>query len=79
MGYHQPMGHGMFLGHGLMWILWAVVLAFVVYYAVRYFTREAPAVTTNSNQEALALLQTRFAKGEIGKEEYRERKLVLEM
>lgn len=79
MWSHHSICNGAFLGHGFMWIIWAVLLAFVVYFAVGSFNKKPSVVNSTGKPDALALLQERFAKGEIGKEEYQERKSILEM
>lgn len=79
MGQHHTMFNGMFWGHSFMWLLWAVFLAFMVYFAMCFLMQGRSKHKKSSTDNALNLLQERFARGEIGKEEYQERKLILEM
>jgi len=81
---YGPYGYGMFYGLGnfLGSVLWIVILVAAIVFVIRlmgggrhhrHWTSGAPWM----NQGALEILRERFAKGEISKEEYEERKKVL--
>lgn len=64
-------------GWGVLWMVlsWAVIVAIVVF-AVRALS---PGSTDRSgNVDPRAILDERFARGEISEQEYRERRRVLE-
>lgn len=67
-------GYGM-LGGLMMLVFWGVVIALVVM-AVRWFSSGAQ--TKQEPQDALEILKSRFANGELDEEQYRKRKSVLE-
>jgi len=59
-------------GGGLMMILWILVIAALIFWIVR-------AIQRNGNQQyqpesAIDILKKRYARGEISKEEFEERK-----
>lgn len=66
-------GYGMF-GGLLMLVSWGIIIALIVL-AVRWL---ANGQSGRSTQNALDVLQERFAKGEIDEEEFSQRKKVLE-
>lgn len=76
-GYNDGGWYGMGMGHtlfgGAMMIIFWVVLIFVVVYLVRGLGSHAPSQHP-PRQTALEILEERFAKGEIDKEEFQERK-----
>lgn len=64
----------------LMWLFWIVLLVAFVYFLRGLFGRGAgPGNTAETPREksALEVLEERYAKGEIGKEEFEERRRVL--
>lgn len=75
-----PGGHGGFLAGGLMSILWTVVIVLAVLWVTRnwdkikgYVSSTAASFKSSSApvaQVPLEILQTRYAKGEITREEY---------
>lgn len=72
-------GSGMYMGlHWGWWLLWAVIVALLVWALARGLSgwgkREAPRSDPDS---AEAILRSRFARGEISEEEFREREKVL--
>jgi len=82
---YGPYGYDMFygLGHLLGSIFWIVVLVALILFVIRLMGggRRHPRHWMGGapwmNQTALEILRERFAKGEISKEEYEERKKVL--
>ncbi|MDA5095881.1 SHOCT domain-containing protein [Aliiroseovarius sp. KMU-50] len=67
-------GFGM-LGGFMMLVFWGVIIALIVI-AVRWFSDNRPGGAKSSN--AMDILRSRFAKGEIDEEEFRKRKAALE-
>lgn len=59
-------------GMGFMWIFWVVIIIIVVALAWSYLGKRKG--SENSGQSALDMLKERYAKGEINKEEYEEKK-----
>ena len=69
MYYYQPM-HNAFLGWGIIGMLfWLIVMVIIVIIISRVF-RHTPD-TTNHNTP-LEIAKTRYAKGEISKEEFEQ-------
>lgn len=67
-------GFGM-LGGFMMLVFWGIIIALIVI-AVRWFTDNNPGRSKSS--DAMDILRSRFAKGEIDEEEFRKRKAALE-
>jgi putative membrane protein len=65
-------GYG-FFGGFMMIAFWGIIIALIVV-AVRWFN----AKDGNSGSNALAILNERFAKGEIDEDEFKRRKAALE-
>lgn len=65
-------GWGMGLGMGLWWIIAVLLVVLVVWLIVRTARRASSADT--AGKSALDILKERYAKGEIDKEEYDQRK-----
>ena len=65
-------------GWGVLWMIasWAFIVAIVVF-AVRAFS-PGSSDRAGRSDDPRAILDERFARGEISEEEYRERKRVLE-
>ncbi len=63
---------GMWFG----WIFWIVIIAVVVYLIIRLTNQNTH--TTNKTENALDILKKRYAKGEISKEEFEEKKKDIE-
>ncbi|MFP4015366.1 MAG: SHOCT domain-containing protein [Chitinispirillaceae bacterium] len=59
-------------GGGLMMILWIVVIALIIFFLVRYLREYAPG--KGGQETALDVLKKRYARGEISKEEFEEKK-----
>jgi putative membrane protein len=59
--------------HFFWWIFWIIVLVWIFFLPYRF-----PYQRKNPGKSALDILQERYAKGEISKEEYEERRRTLE-
>ena len=67
------MHDGNFWGmHFIWWIIWLVILVWFFFLPYRFPYQR------NTKNRALDILQERYAKGEITKEEYEERRRTLE-
>ena len=78
-GYgYGMMGPGMMGGYGTMFLmpfLWIVVIGLIVWVVVAAIRRPGESdSTTRSTDSALEILKRRYARGEINKEEYEEKK-----
>ena len=72
-GYMGSMGGmGYFPGMGLLFF---IVFAIVIFLFVNYFKRDSVGITKSNN--ALEILEERFVKGEISKEEFLDMKKTL--
>jgi putative membrane protein len=61
--------------HGLVWLLFLALVVFAVVLLVRAATRGAsPALAGADGRAAVAVLDARYARGEIDRDEYLERK-----
>lgn len=72
-------GWGIF-GMSMMVLFWGAIIL-LVFYAVRSTMSQSQGSSTNATPEtdrALAILQERYARGEIDREEYETRRRVLE-
>jgi len=64
-------GHmGGFMGGGFMWILWIAVIAIVVVGAYRLWKPGRPGSSAGRDESPETILKQRYARGEIGKEQY---------
>jgi putative membrane protein len=59
-------------GMGFMWIFWVVIIGVIVALAWSYLGRKKG--SEYSGRSALDMLKERYAKGEISREEYEEKK-----
>lgn len=80
-GWGQMMGWGgtMYGGIGML-LFWGVIIVLLVLFARSYIggvRTQAASRSPNSGSTALDILQERYAKGEINKEEYEQRKKTL--
>lgn len=70
--WHDMYGDGHFWGmHLIWWAIW-IILIIVIFFIPWSFGRESP------GDSALDVLRERYARGEIDKDEFEERKRVLE-
>ena len=72
MHYHGFGGMG--LGMGLGWIIGIVVLAVVIWLLVRTVNQQNNRIDSGRDTSALDILKERYARGEIDKVEYEEKK-----
>ena len=68
-GYDHPMVFG--FGGIFMWLFWIVLLVLIVWLLKNVIGGQTNLPRSNS---ALEILEQRYAKGEIGKEEFEEKK-----
>jgi putative membrane protein len=61
-------------GGGLMMILWLVFIAVIVYWIIRAANRNANQPPSQQSESPMDILKKRYARGEISKEEFNERK-----
>lgn len=66
-------GWGMGLGMGWWWIIGIAVVAAIVWLILRNANQNGP-VNNPGRKSALEILKERYASGEIGKEEYEQKK-----
>ena len=57
-----------------MWFIFIAIIILVVW----LFSKSGNLLSSGNNDDALEILKQRFARGEISKEEYEERKAILE-
>ena len=66
---------------GLSWVIFAVLLALLLLaiasLALDYYNRSKPAAVDAARSDALAELDLRYARGEIGRDEYLQRRVDL--
>ncbi len=60
-------------GMGSMWIIWIIIIIAVILLAKRYFS-QTQKESKPTSESALDVLKKRYARGEIGKEEFEEKK-----
>ncbi|MCF8045299.1 MAG: SHOCT domain-containing protein [Desulfarculaceae bacterium] len=63
------MGHGWSMGFG--WIFWLILIALMVWIAVKLINPDRGACN-ESDRTALDILKERYAKGEITREEFKQ-------
>ncbi|WP_010665181.1 SHOCT domain-containing protein [Marinilabilia salmonicolor] len=68
----QGFGHGWGMGFG--WIIGIVILLLILWLAFRTFRPGETNQTSSIQKSPLDILKERFAKGEIDKEEFEQRK-----
>lgn len=60
-------------GTGFMWIIWIIIIIAVIFLAKGYFS-PAKEERKATGESALDVLEKRYARGEISKEEFEEKK-----
>jgi len=69
----QGVGHGMGIGMGWGWIIGLIFLVLVIWLIVRSVSHTGT-MSNTSNDNALDVLKKRYARDEISKEEFEEKK-----
>ena len=69
----QGIGHGMGIGMGWGWIIGLILLVLVIWLVVRA-TSQPSSSATQPEETALDVLKKRYARGEISKEEFEDKK-----
>ena len=69
----EGIGHGMGIGMGWGWIIGLILLVLVIWLVVRSTTQNA-ASENKTEETALDVLKKRYARGEISKEEFEDKK-----
>jgi putative membrane protein len=77
MNGYDGHGWGMGWGMGWWWIIGLIILIAIIWIAVKTMNKNNSTVKTNG-KSALDFLKERYAKGEINKQEFEERKKDLE-
>lgn len=76
-GYPGMMGYGSgwwMVLHGLIWLAFLVVVVVVAVAVVRYFWRVGAPGSGGSSGSAMRILEERYARGEIDREEFLQRR-----
>ena len=76
-GYGMNGIHGMGWGMGFAWILGILITIVLIWAAFGSFDRTHHSTETSDKRSALDILKERYARGEINKEEFEEKKHVL--
>jgi putative membrane protein len=71
-GYRGAMGWFGWIGPALMLVLWAAIIVGIVFF-IRAMARQSRARLTQE-ESALEILKKRYARGEINKEEFEQKK-----
>jgi len=67
-------GHGWGMGMGWWWIIGLIILIAVIWMVVKAMNQQNATTKTESKKTALDIIKERYAKGEIDKQEYEERR-----
>lgn len=70
---NMGMGGGMGWGMGFGWLLFALFVA-VLFMVVKWLMTQTQSANTNRQQTPLEILQSRYARGEIERVEYDQKK-----
>ncbi len=72
-------GYGMMSGWGILMMVLLVILIVIIVYAVIKLVQGGnnSGTTSNGKDEALEILDQRYAKGELSDEEYQQKKKIL--
>jgi len=69
---------GYFLSHGLLSLpFWGALLALAVFLILKILGKRPATVINDDKNDSLEILKTRFAKGEIDKDEFQKMKQIL--
>ena len=60
-------------GMGSMWIIWIIIIVAVILLAKGYFS-PAKKVSESTGESAMNVLEKRYARGEVSKEEFEDKK-----
>jgi putative membrane protein len=75
-GHHMDMGYGFFGGGIFMLLFWVLIIIGIVY-LVKHFSEGGKGNELKSDR-AIEILKERYAKGEISKEEFEQKKKELQ-
>ena len=67
-------GWGMGFGMGLWWIVGIILIVIIVWVVIKMISQANHSRHHQGNKSALDILKERYARGEIDKEEFEERK-----
>ncbi len=70
-------GHGWGFGGGLMWLFW-ILLIMVIVWIIKGGAGGSSSKTSRNEKTPLEILEQRFARGEIDKDEFEEKRKLLE-
>lgn len=69
--YHNMFGGGMWFG----WFFWIIIVALIVWFIMSMVNHsQKKSGSDSAKQSPLDILKNRYAKGEINKEEFQEKK-----
>ena len=67
-------GWGMGFGMAWWWIIGLIVIVIIIWLVMKAVTQNKHSNHSNKNKSALDILEERYARGEIDREEFEERK-----
>jgi len=68
-----PFGHGWWFLGGFIWLFWIAILVGLVYF-IKWVARQNKPRETKTGETPLDVLKMRYARGEINKEEFEQKK-----